>query len=132
MVIGYLAPNPRVQTPAKQPPFGFDRVFGHNGVSVIDDPVDTSNSVSLPAPRVDGPSPLSRIAIIPNIVDGGVYEILETSVIHGPHEVQRIAGGRREDERDILKRAGVEHWRPAPAVNEPTVAKCAGVKLLIV
>jgi hypothetical protein len=45
--------------------------------------------------RGDGPTPLSRIAIIPNVVNGGVYQILEPSMIHGPHEVQRVASGCR-------------------------------------
>ena len=61
-----------------------------------------------------------------------VYQILEPSVIHGPHEIQRITGSRSEEEDHAIKRAPFEHWRPAPAVDQPTVAECAGVELLIV
>jgi hypothetical protein len=75
---------------------------------------------------------MSRIAIIPNVVDGGVYQIREPSMIHGPHEVQRVTSGCREDEGETIKRAGVKQWRLTAAVNQPTVAKCAGVKLLMV
>jgi hypothetical protein len=43
------------------------------------------------------------MGIVANVVDGGVYHTLETSVIHGPHEVQCIASRRREDEGDAVK-----------------------------